>query len=362
MTPYESLMWNAWMPKIRTVINNNWSPEDPQPLIRVYEAWNSFLPPFIRDNFFDQLVLPKVLKAVAEWNPRKTTVSLRTLVFPWLPHVGLRVESLLEDARRKIKAVLRAWTPADDVPPDLASWREVFDAPVWDNMILKYVVPKLGARLRDEFKVDPRRQDLAPLEQLFAWETLLRPTMVGGLLEAGFFPQWLNVLHIWLVAPQANWEEIAGWYTQWKGTFPERVRAIPAVHAGFTQGQQLMSTALSLGREHIGQLPKPVFAPAAASARPAPKAAPAAATAPIKEITFRDIVEEHAAAHNLLFIPAGKVHERSRMALFKVTTRADGRGGLLVYIEDDAVWAADGDEWRAISLEDMVVRAMKGGV
>jgi tuftelin-interacting protein 11 len=381
MTPFESLMWNAWMPKIRSVVNNSWSADDPQPLIRVYEAWASFLPAFVRDNFFDQLVLPKVQNAVAEWSARKavqTGVTLRTLIFPWLPHLGLRVESLLDDARRKIKSLLRAWTPLEDVPTDLAVWKEVFASAVWDNMTLKYVVPKLGALLRDDFKVNPRAQDDTPIRRVLAWagvasgQDLLRPSVIASLFETGFFPKWLDVLHVWLTAPGANYAQIADWYTQWVALFPERVQALPQVRAGFTLGQQMMHTALALGPSAAATLAKPVFPPASAdrtkaTSKPTP-AARLAPTAPAKEITFRDIVEEEAAQHNLLFIPAGRVHAKSRMPLFKVTTRADGRGGLLVYVMDDAVWAADpasavgeDDEWRAISLENMVLRATKGG-
>lgn len=125
MTPYESLLWNAWLPKIRSCINNDWSALAPDPLVRLYESWASLLPPFVRDNFFDQLVLPKVLKAVADWNPRRAHATLRAIVFPWLPHIGLRVEGVLDDARRKVKSVLRAWVVDDGMPEDLASWREV---------------------------------------------------------------------------------------------------------------------------------------------------------------------------------------------------------------------------------------------
>lgn len=81
------------------------------------------------------------------------------------------------------------------------------------------------------------------------------------------------------------------------------------------------------------------------------------------EITFKSIVEEYAAEHNLLFLPAGKAHEKSRMPLYKVSPNVDGKGGVLVYLLDDAVWAppAEGDspDYRAISLEDMVLRAAK---
>ena len=125
MTPYESLLWNAWLPRVRSVINNDWSAEDPHPAVRLYEAWSFLLPPFVRDNFFDQLILPKVSKTVGDWNPRQSKVSLQTLVFPWLPHVGLRLEDVLSDARRKLKSVLRMWDVTEGVPKDLSAWKEV---------------------------------------------------------------------------------------------------------------------------------------------------------------------------------------------------------------------------------------------
>lgn len=126
MTPFESLLWNVWLPKVRTCINNDWLPQDPQPAVKLYEAWSTFLPPFIRDNMLDQLILPKVQKAVADWNPRKATVPLQTLVFPWLPHVGLRIEDVVGDAKRKVKSLLRAWVVGEETSTDLIAWRNVW--------------------------------------------------------------------------------------------------------------------------------------------------------------------------------------------------------------------------------------------
>ncbi|EMD39286.1 hypothetical protein CERSUDRAFT_112934 [Gelatoporia subvermispora B] len=361
MTPYESLLWNAWLPRVRSSINNDWSPEDPHPAVRLYEAWSSFLPPFIRDNFFDQLVLPKVHKAVDDWNPRKSKVSLQTLVFPWLPYVGLRLEEVLSDARRKVKHLLRTWVAAEGVPKDLGVWKDVFDVGDWDTMLLKYVVPKLGTRLREDFRVNPRSQDMQPLQDVMSWEHLLRPSILSQLLETEFFPKWLDVLHIWLIQPNPSFEEVAQWYAFWKSTFSEDVRAMPSVAQGFTRGLQLMNKAIELGPDAPTRLPRPEH-------RPPPSTPPAldAKKAPAKprpartqEITFRSLVEEYASSHNLLFIPAGRAHEKSRMPLFRVSQSADGKGGLLVYILDDAVWAPDGDEYRAITLENMVLRANK---
>jgi tuftelin-interacting protein 11 len=55
------------------------------------EFWSSFLPPFIRDNLLDQLILPKVQKAVTDWNSENIKVSLQAIVFPWLPYIWFEV-------------------------------------------------------------------------------------------------------------------------------------------------------------------------------------------------------------------------------------------------------------------------------
>lgn len=105
--------------------SNEWSAWQADPAIRLYEAWSSILPPFIRDNFMDQLIVPKVQTAIAEWQPRTGGPALRGLVFPWLPQVGLRVDILLDDAKRKAKALLRNWVVGDEVPSDMGAWKDV---------------------------------------------------------------------------------------------------------------------------------------------------------------------------------------------------------------------------------------------
>ena len=310
----------------------------------------------------DQLILPKISTAISNWSSRRSEVSLQSIVFPWLPHVGLRMETFIDEARRKVRSMMRSWTPSEGVPKDFLPWKEVFDAKDWEEIHLKYIIPKLGALLRDEFRINPRNQQLEPLKNVLAWSGILRPNIIGQLLETEFFPKWLDVLHIWLIQPTANFEEVAQWYQFWKGTFPEDVRAIPAVEQGFTRGLQMINQALELGPDAPTKLPKPEHVVRSDNAAKAGLPAKEKKTRPSRtqEITFREIVEEFVASHNLLFIPAGKVHEKSRMPLFRVAKSLDGKGGLLVYLLDDAVWLPEGDDVRAITLEDMVLRVTKG--
>ncbi|KAJ3721075.1 GC-rich sequence DNA-binding factor-like protein-domain-containing protein [Lentinula raphanica] len=379
MTPFESLLWSVWLPKVRTAINNDWSPRNPQPALRLYEAWSTLLPPFIRDNILDQLILPKVHKAIADWSPKQSNgehASLQTIVFPWLPHVGLRLEEFIGDARRKVKSLLRHWVVGDDLPEGLKAWKDVFDSSDWDSMLLKYIVPKLGATLRSDLRINPRNQSMEPIHRVLQWANILRPSILSQLFETEFFPQWLEVLHLWLIQPKVSFEEVAQWYSFWKGSFPEHLQAVAGISKGFTRGLQLMNHAIELGPDAPFSLPKPDYRAEQALAHSrspsrngrGTKTIPSvsqASSARTQEITFRAIVEEFTASHDLLFMPTGRAHEKSRMPLFRISPSMDGKGGVLVYILDDAVWAApDGvggpaEDYRAISLDDVVLRARK---
>jgi hypothetical protein len=86
MTPFESLLWNTWSPRVRSFIDNDWHPRTPHLVVRPYEAWSTFFPPFIRNNLLDQFILPKVSRAVADWNSRHSQVPLNTGISFAPPH------------------------------------------------------------------------------------------------------------------------------------------------------------------------------------------------------------------------------------------------------------------------------------
>ena len=108
--------------------SNAWSPSDPAPAVAVFTAWAPLLPLFLRDNILDQLILPKVSKAIADWSPsavRRGGAPLHTIVFPWLEHAGERMDQILDEAKRKVRAWLKAWKAADGVPIGMDNWRDV---------------------------------------------------------------------------------------------------------------------------------------------------------------------------------------------------------------------------------------------
>jgi len=129
-----------------------------------------------------------------------------------------------------------------------------------------------------------------------------------------------------------------------------------------------MLQASKLGPDVATMLPKPSVVPptplpSATTSIPQPnKKTPSSRLA--QEITFKSIAEEFAAEHNLLWVPIGRVHERSRLPMYRVTARADGKsGGVVVYVLDDAIWLVeDGSSSgnvRAITLEEMALLGAK---
>lgn len=90
---------------------------------------------------------------------------------------------------------------------------QVYSSNEWDKLIIQFVLPKLGVCLREDFTINPRKQDMVPLQGwVLPWHTLIRQSMFSHLLEVEFFPKWLDVLYIWLIQPSYKANEVATWY------------------------------------------------------------------------------------------------------------------------------------------------------
>lgn len=68
---------------------------------------------------FDMLVMPKLRRAVTEWEPRQETVPIHAWLHPWLPYLGGALEELYPGIRHKLSVALQ-------VRP-----RPVFSSLVW---------------------------------------------------------------------------------------------------------------------------------------------------------------------------------------------------------------------------------------
>ncbi len=364
MSPYETLVWQIIMPKIRSTLNNDWDPSHPSAAVALVEAWKLAVPRFVVDNIMDQLVLPKLKRAVSEWNRKRGTESLRHLVFAWLPVFPQRAEELLLDAKRQFKSALKSWRPSADIPSDMKSWRAVFKPKEWESMMLDHIVPKLGAAIREDFAIDPGNQKMGVLESTLAWKPYLRDGVVSRIIEKEFLPKWLDVLHMWLTQPSANLDEVAQWYTFWKGWFPQDFVELPGIAQGFRRGLDLINQAVELG-DNRTRLQKPSTAPMSRTefaARQAAQAPPARPAEP-EEVSFKSVVEEAASAEDLIVQTLNRTDPESGMPLLRISRGIDGKGGVTFYITDHVLWMQEKSadtgqaEFTPVSLSELFAKA-----
>ena len=345
-TPYESLLVHVILPKMRSAINNSWTPFNPQPVISIIETWESLLPGFIHNSLFEQVIIPKLHRAIDHWNPRRTQDSVHLWIFPWLPHLGGYMDDMVKMVQHKFKVVLETWDVSKGVVTGLEEWRELFGSGTLEDLLLKFILPKLALQLRENFVVDPSDQQLDCLTSVvMPWRKYFRDSTWGQLLESEFFSKWLGMLHLWLTDENVNLEEVGQWYEWWKHqVFDREVLELDKVRKGFKAGLDLMSKAADYIDQGLPltKLPAPITGPQRPANKPVrmpKKPVKPAEVAQVKETTFKDLLEELCAEHNLLFVPMRTADETTGKALFRITASADGKGGTTGYIGDgDILW------------------------
>lgn len=381
-TAYETMMYQIWLPKLRTTITN-WDVLNHEPLTTLVNAWRPLLPAFVYSHLMDQLIVPKLSAALQAWDPRKRShhhkhatvkhAEPHTWLFPWLPYLlpyqlDPKNEGLLVDVKRRLRQVLDGWDVSSGVLSGLLEWRSLLHSEL-DHVLVRHLLPKLARHLTQHFEVDPSDQDLTPLEMVFKWQTHFKTDVMARLLIAEFFPKWLATLHLWLTSDGANFEEVGAWFEWWKSQMPDKLNASADVAKEWERGTEMINNALDL-MESDTPLSN-LAAPAAGPVRPvakeisrkleAPASKPMAAADVAQD--FKDIVEGWCAEQDLTMVPMREAHTQTGLPLFRITASATGKGGVVVYIKGDIVWAqrkGDRSMFDPVGLEDRLVERAEG--
>lgn len=357
-TPYESMIYTAWLPKVRSAITNTWDVQNPAPLQTLLETWDGLLPEFIKSQILDQLVVRKLEEAVATWNPKKKRHSSlpHLWLFPWLQYLPAHhtdpkaSTGLVSDVKRKFRQLIDSWDFRRGVIPGLQQWRSVLrphdQSDQWTPLIMNHILPHLAKFLRVNFQVAPQDQEpfLPILNSTFEWHEILGPKIMGQLIVDEVFPMWHDVLHQWLTLDGVNYEEIGAWFEFWQGLFPRDINDVPAVKVEWERGMALINQALDLGLKAKNDLPAPSKADKTRkneNANDVPKPAastPAKAVHEVEEMSFRQQLEDWCMAHDLQFIPEKSTLEANG-PVYRVTAAPIGKGGVLIYLRGDEIYA-----------------------
>ncbi|KAK3688972.1 GC-rich sequence DNA-binding factor-like protein-domain-containing protein [Podospora appendiculata] len=365
-TPYEVMMYKFWLPAVASSVRD-WNVREPEQLIALFEAWEQLMPTFVRAQLLEQDIVRKLDEAIQKWQPKKkgSSASSHNLphvwIFPWLPYLPAThldpksSTGLVADVKRKFRQLIDVWEFDRGLIPGLKQWKEILrptrSHDQWGPLVMNHVLPSMARYLKTHFRVDPQDQEpyMGMLEGVFQWLDVIRPSMVGEVLVSEIFPMWHDALYHWLLLDEANFEEIGQWFEWWQNdVFPEDIKSIPSITAEFTKGTALVEQALDLGDRAKTDLKPPEKGPALQAAKPTrdsklhrhhqqPVAQPVPAKQ-VEEVTFRHVMEEWCQQNDLQFIPERKkVHAEG--PLYRITSRGDGKGGILVYFQGDVLIA-----------------------
>lgn len=401
-THYETMLYSLWLPSMRSAITNDWDVyQNSDTLIDLLKAWKPVLPPFIWANIIDQLVAKRLIDAVAAWKPRNAQKTHRNSsrpphvwLFPWLQYLDEQhtdpknPTGLLCEVKRKFKSVLSTWNLSTPVPVGLEEWRTVLQSEL-ASILVRHLLPRLALHLSTNLIIDPRDQDLTPVEDVLRWAPFFSLDTMAHLLIAEFFPKWHQTLYVWLTYEGVNYVDVKNWYNWWKEeVLGEALSAgfneLPSVAGQWNKGLETMSQALDLlenGMDVSTHLPPasldtlsgtPLSTPIASrSSGPTPPPPTSSTTLKASQteepITFKDVVEEWCAENGLLLFPLREADLQSGLPLFRITASASGRGGVVVYLKGDVVWvrgiATAGTEIRSfmpVGLDETLVARAEG--
>ena len=386
-TNYESMIYLLWLPPVQTAITKSWNVEEPAPFISLLEEWKELLPPFVVSRIIEQLLIPKLLAALGKWKPFNSDKSCHRTrsepphiwIWPWLSylpphHLDPEASSgLLAEVKRKLRSLIASHDLSTGIPPYLTPWQSLL-GPTYSKLLTTHLLPRLGAHLSLELIIDPSDQDLKPLTTVLAFCPLFPPSTTAQLLSTHLFPKFHFTLHQWLTS-SPNYDEIREWFLWWKEQqLPESIRDLPVIEKEWNQALRTINLAISLGDRAATDLPLPPLlaqtaAPATKSNTQRPLQASDAASTPKQSvqqpepITFRDVVENWCANEGLLFMPLREAHEKTGAPLFRLTASATGKGGVLVYLKGDVLWARDKKDkgkWEPLELSDELVKRVEG--
>uniref|UniRef100_V5ESL4 G-patch domain-containing protein n=2 Tax=Kalmanozyma brasiliensis (strain GHG001) TaxID=1365824 RepID=V5ESL4_KALBG len=373
MTPHETLLWTLWLPRIRSALNE-WKPHHPSSAVTLLETWQPLLPRFIWDNLIDQLLLPSLRHSISDWDARTSRWGLEHVLFPWLPLVGVeRMGDVFVEAKTRLRAGLKVCSIRQGPSRGLGQWRKFYGSggsDEWDALLLSTVVPRLASHLKAKLSIaaNEKEQDLSALEEVLQWKKVVGRTVMARVVAVDFFPKWLAVLCESLKQPPRELEGVARWYEFWRRWWAEEASLLSSVpdnptdvgNVGFCAGLNLINRALDLSPSSRSALQPPSFV--LPSTRPASTTAATTAStaepAEAERATFRSILSDHLAQHDLFLFKTSQVHPTgptTTAAVWRVSKSASAKtASVLIYLDDDVVFQQRKEGWVPVSLDQLV--------
>ncbi|GFP84033.1 septin and tuftelin-interacting protein 1 homolog 1 [Phtheirospermum japonicum] len=350
-SPYMQLLMEVVFPAVRISGTNSWHARDPEPMLRFLDSWGELLPPAVLQAILDTVIVPKISAAVDSWDPRRETIPIHLWIHPWFPLLGQKLENCYHTIRHRLSSVLHAWHPSDmSAYYILSPWKTVFDPASWEQLMVRYIVPKL-LTVMHELPINPANQNLDQFYWVRTWVTVIPTHHMLPLMDI-FFNKWQEVLYHWLCS-KPNFEEVTKWYLGWKELLPPELQANEHIRFRLNIGLDMMNQAVEGMevappglRENISYLrvrEQRLFETKKKETVEAQRRVSAA-----EGISLKEVIEIHAQQNGLLFKPKpGRMQDGHQIYGF-------GNINIIVDSLNQKVFAQNEERWSLVSLEQLL--------
>ncbi|XP_055379295.1 septin-interacting protein 1 [Condylostylus longicornis] len=352
--PYSSIIWSGVVPQLR-ICAADWNPKMHQRMAALLDTWAPLFPTWILDNVLEQLILPKLVTGVQEWDPLTDTIPIHSWILPWNGILGHKMEEFIfPTIREKLGNALTAWLPNDrSARAMLQPWREAFKSAEMEAFIVQHIIPKLQLVL-NELVINPLQQDWELWNQVYEWNELISPLLMAQMLDKYFFPKWTQTLIIWL-NQSPNFDQISQWYTGWKSLISEDIIAQPTIKEHFRRALEMMHRATqptNIDGQPSVSIPQNIPPPPPIIEKP--PALMDLQILPPPQLEFKELVSQKCAERGIIFAPMPGRREFGKQ-VYRI-------GKLFCYIDRSVLMVSDGTftNWIPISLAVLMERAVSG--
>ncbi len=400
LTLFESMLSITWLKILKDILINHWNPLEPHSAIIILEEWNDIVPNCFIENLLQTVIIPKIKKLIADWNPKtkteldyKNSLNPANWLFPWIPYIDSNIFSSLK-TELKLKFIMLLKSSKDIIideyiTSNLLHWKSFFGEQELTDILLQNALSQILSNLIENFEINPQNQNPEPLQSLIKnWKPFFGSDILSSIISQSFFPKFLNVLYQWIINKESDYVDIKLWFDEWWNWFDCDLRNNNKLIDGFREGLDMINQAIDLGYDKIYRLKKSrkyklesgidlsliknnheklkaKFAKLteSKSTKPEPSLSDQVKGIPSSHlhITLRDVVEDYCQKHDLFLVPM-KTHVLSfSHPLYRVSSNPTGKGGTMCYFDDDVVWVEvdGGKRYVPIPIEELENRVKR---
>ena len=229
---YFRLIEEVILPRLNSLFINQWNPRDQFHIaITLLSELQKFFPSKLFQNFIDLILIPKLKYEVEQWSAtenlsstdnKKKKKSNLSWLFSWSTIIYIESFSgLVITLKQKVQKYLQSKLELVNLEHMnlILSFKPYLKPVEFQSLLMYTLSPKISSYFQSLKLIPDQEFDKKYLDLVLKWGELLSTKQFLDILEAFYFPQFLQTLDNLLNEKQVNLKEIKNWYIFWRSSF-----------------------------------------------------------------------------------------------------------------------------------------------